>query len=427
MKKFFFTLLPALLSVPLSASNGEAHTEKLFNLVNTGDYFHFREEFLADSVNLDPLYRNYFSVWNNSLFNRPEISEAITRQLTDSTAMNCPDSLAEHALMLVFQDKLRLSRFREADSICTHLLFRYGSIMDDDEKKGVREAGDLSALLKDIDPMTVERNGDFSLDYKRDITNLIRIPVQINGHANDYVMDTGANFSAITETQAQEMGLDVRSGNFSITSSSRSSVQARMGVAKEVVIGNAKFRNVVFIVLPDNSLRFAGGLYKINGIIGLPVLAALGELHIFRKKIVFPVAQEEGPGINLGFYGNTSFIDLSFFNDHSPFIFDTGAATSVFGPVALHKFSDALYTTGHGKDKTARIGGAGGVQKVHIIRCKNVAYEGGGKSGTLKMVTVQVDGNTAAFGMFSGIAGEDILMQWNEVVINYRKMFVVFR
>jgi hypothetical protein len=56
--------------------------------------------------------------------------------------------------------------------------------------------------------------------------------------------------------------------------------KAAIGVAPFVELGSTIVRNVVFLVFDDQDLTFADG-FQIQGILGLPVIKALGASQFF--------------------------------------------------------------------------------------------------------------------------------------------------
>jgi predicted aspartyl protease len=414
----------------LHADNFPAN-KHLKALLDSGNYFQFRIEFEAIVANYgdyisQEIWSNenlYFFAWDNFLFNDSKLSNMrIDVLLSDSTRFNPSDSVRAELLQLHFQNDIRLFDYKKADSICSVLLFRYASVIDPAVLAGIRNTGQITKALVNTPPQTLERNGDLDIKYKRDIANLIRIPVTINEVTENFMFDTGANFSTISESQAKKMGVNILHADFAITSSSRSKVDSKLGVADKMEIGNMIFRNVVFLVLPDKSLKFAGGLYKIRGIVGLPVIEAMKQIEITKDLHLRSTTNYTGNHIgNLGLEGNTPFVNVNFFGQEHTYVFDTGAAGSVLGRKFYTAYKDSLSNAEEG---SSHVGGAGGVQKIQTRTAKNVHYTFGTKSGVLKTISIQLNGVTDAIGPHYGIVGEDIFMQWETMTINFDQLFV---
>jgi predicted aspartyl protease len=442
LKKVISFLFVFLFTTSLIHAEEFPVNRHLKSLLENGDYFQFRDEFekeyaaarveggdaiYADSGSTNHLREMevcYFEAWDYFLFNESVSSNIRIEEFFKYAGSSSPDSAAAEMLQLHFQNDLRLFHYKTADSICTILLFRYATVMEPQTLAGIKNGGEVTAALKNTPPQTMERNGDLEIEYKRDIAALIRIPVKVNGAEGKFVMDTGANLSTLSESQAKKMGVKILDANFGVTSSSRSSVDSKLGVADQVEIGNVTFRNVIFIILPDKSLSFLGGLYKIKGIIGLPVIAQLGEVQIEKKRIFSPATETVSDLHNFGLNGNTPFANVNFYGAWHAYIFDTGAATSILGTNFNTTYSDSLKNF---KESTSKVGGAGGVQTISILKITNLHYDFGSQKGMLKRATLQLKGNEEVFNTFYGIVGEDIFMQWETVTINFDKMFVLIK
>jgi predicted aspartyl protease len=412
---FFFLVIPGF-------SKERIQNEELIALLDSGEYFFFHDRYKSSEQTLNEIDKLVFGAYDESYFG----DAAYSNRLIDSLIFHydCSDTLAMELLSLGMENSFRLFQYENAFQYGIMLQMQYGGLMTREELENVRNFVDIAAGLKEVPPQTVVRNGDLNVKYKRDIAQLMRIPVYVNAVPGDFIVDTGANLSTVIESEAKRMRIRVLDVGLGVVSSSRSSVAAKIGIADTLAIGNAVFYHVVFIVFPDEALRFFGGLYKIKGIIGMPVLGQLGEIQITKKgRFISPLTQTNSAVRNLGFSGNTVFLNASFYGKAHPYIFDTGAGAGIFNVKFYNAYHDKLESP---KRKTSRIGGAGGIQQVEIIYFKNLPYAIGEKSGTLKRSTIQVGTNSMELGNFYGIIGEDIITQWDEIIVNFDKRFLVF-
>lgn len=100
--------------------------------------------------------------------------------------------------------------------------------------------------------------------------------MEVNSQRGEWIFDSGANYSTVTESEARRMGLAVRD----VLGYSRDFFGAkhptRLAVAGELRFGSARLHNVIFLVLADQSLFVPPLKYQIHGILGLPVMRSLG-------------------------------------------------------------------------------------------------------------------------------------------------------
>src|SRR5262249_2885068 len=101
------------------------------------------------------------------------------------------------------------------------------------------------------------------------------LPVTINGKADDFLIDTGAGQSALTEAEAKKFGLTLLPGSAPSMDSSGTGFSSRTAIAREVIIGAMRFRSVSFEVIPSD-----GPFRDVEiGIIGTPIQLALGSIR----------------------------------------------------------------------------------------------------------------------------------------------------
>lgn len=170
----------------------------------------------------------------------------------------------------------------------------------DPPSASLQQALDFFRGLSGVAPTRALASPSGHAAVKRDLAGLMRAEMTIGGVSAGTILDTGANFSAITESLAKRMGLRMLEANVSVGSSSRDAVASRLGVAEHLTIGGADFSSVVFIVLPDKDLSFANGAYTIEAILGMPVFFEMGRIGVIKVdgKEVF-VFGDEAPAVSV--------------------------------------------------------------------------------------------------------------------------------
>ncbi len=101
-------------------------------------------------------------------------------------------------------------------------------------------------------------------------------PITINEHQAQYIIDTGAAFSMVTESEAKRLGIKTVAGTpkyNGITGAGGSA--GHYGYAERVRFGDTELRNVTYMVLPDDAIDFFVKLpQEQRGVIGMPILLA---------------------------------------------------------------------------------------------------------------------------------------------------------
>lgn len=188
----------------------------------------------------------------------------------------------------------------------------------------------------------------------RDAAALPNADVAIEGQPQTAILDTGANLSLIVRSRALALGLRMLPDEVSVASPVAEETPAQLAVADNLTIGGTEFHNVVFMVLPDEALTFAEGRYKIEAIVGFPVLSRLGRVTFSSsdaaERMTFgpSVAPGEHAGeVNLLVDGLTPKILACLQPERVPIqlALDSGAQTTSLRPRFAAAFPQRLATT----------------------------------------------------------------------------------
>src|SRR5262245_535090 len=107
---------------------------------------------------------------------------------------------------------------------------------------------------------------------RHDVEGYLTLPIAVDGRTDEFIFDTGAWQSALTEREAKKLGLPVIDSGRILTDLAGNRVPFRTALAKEVTIGNMLFRNVSFAVIaPQGPMADAE-----FGIIGMPLIVGMG-------------------------------------------------------------------------------------------------------------------------------------------------------
>ena len=108
------------------------------------------------------------------------------------------------------------------------------------------------ALLGQLPDMAVTARGASQLKYEMRGDNL-SVPISINDISANFVLDTDANMSTLSESEAKRLGMSILDGAVALVGvTGEAKPGARMAVAKDFVIGKFHFKNVAFFILRDD-------------------------------------------------------------------------------------------------------------------------------------------------------------------------------
>ncbi len=198
------------------------------------------------------------------------------------------------------------------------------------------DADPLIASLRDVPPESVENLEERSIQAARNRLSSWDVPVQVNGVGTQLVFDTGANFSAVSESEARRLGLSIRDSQATVAGVTENNNPVRVACA-DLVMGGAHIRNVVFLVFTDRAMYLAPLHLRMRGFLGLSAIRALGRVGISRDgtvRIHPPEAAVDGPGEepNLFFDSLNPVVEVSHGGRRLQLVVDTGAFSSEFYP-----------------------------------------------------------------------------------------------
>ena len=353
---------------------------------------------------------------------RREDSKAIAK-LTPLAKSRAKRAVRATAYLVLSEVYLRDQRFSASYSAAhTALELSPASV-----NSASRQAMEFARAISGVKPMQLVRDAPGSLPITDEMAGLVRVPIKIDGHQGGALLDTGASFSTISASIAAHFGIKLLSHQATVGSSTRRAVGVQLGIAKRLQIGNAMFKNAVFIVVPDSALPIPPRL-KISAVIGLPVLMTLGRLEFldsdtptFRYDV-----QHSKP---VGHYDAHSNMVLSALTPlvlvHVPgsgallrMVLDTGSNMTTFTKNAM---TVAPTFFAGAKPYVLHFGGAGGsVRERRALRLPEATLIIGRHHIVLKNVIV----SSRSSATRDGVIGANILRAGKRLTIDFKAMRV---
>ena len=393
-------------------------TDGLKDLYDKRQFFDLRDR-LREAKEAEILF--YRGVVENK-FNRPDASIITLKKFIGS-----PDrdpSLVREAYTLLADNYVKTFRYAEAAKTYETILAKFADTLSERERSSYKNVLGLWKGLSGVKPQKATFRGDSQIQMKREMVGLM-VPVAVGAATEPFIFDTGANLSTTTESMAAKLGLQIIDVPFDVGSITGNTVKAKIGVAKELKLGNVTFENVAFIVFPDKALYIEQIKYQINGIIGFPVIKALKEFTLTRSlQLNIPVDPGKFTTANLAIDGLMPLIAGVYGGKRLTFAFDTGARTSSLYPPFYKAFEKEIAAAGEAT--TASITGAGGSKQVSAFKLKDLSIKFGGKTPVFKTVEVLTQETTANSRYFYGNIGRDMIDQFEKMTISFAAMSVVF-
>jgi predicted aspartyl protease len=408
-------LVVAVLVSACGRTMDDATSTELMRLYRARDYFALRDR--LSGLPEAPVTLLMRAAVEHA-FNQPDSSNTVIERLL--ARKDVPDSLRLEARRLELANDLRLYRYGEARDVAAAILAAPWAPTDSAVRADLENSRRLGDALAAVPPEALT---------SRTATTIVldggHLPVSVNGKRRSYLLDTGANLSALMRSEADALGLKVRPAGISVGTSTDMKVTADLAVADRVAIGGLSYAHVVFLILPDEMLTFPGG-FRIPGILGFPLIEPMGELRIRGDTVDVPQTVPDRPVRNLALeqfsmltpvrWNGTSFICQ----------FDTGANTTSFYEPFYRRYRDAVEAEGHAD--TARVGGAGGIRRIPVFKLPAATLALADTTVALQDVDVfrTVTKDSADNYLFCNV-GQDVVRQFRELIINLRSMSLLLR
>ncbi len=398
----------------------------LDSLLGKKGFFLLRDTIQAPEFNLSSKDSLYYYSYIDNFFNRSAASNTCIEKLMGSYSRKLSTDQKIALLKLKIDNHVKTYQYAMAHRTSIGLLNEYSTALPKDDKDDIRNTALIWKSLAAVPAQQAQIGKTTQIPFKRDIAGLLTVPVN-NGSAGDqdFVFDTGANISVITETNAVRNKLKLLNSYFAVTAITGLKIKARCGIAPLLRIGDITLNNVVFLVFPDSALSF-GTKYKIEGIIGFPVIEQLGEIRINKKGYMeVPLVAKEETFANLGLDELTPIIQLRHRNDLLPFTFDTGGQQTFLNLAFFKKYKQEIET--NGKEEYLNYGGAGGTDSVRSYEIKEVLLQIADKNVRLNNISTKTVAISPKEEIYYGNLGQDAINQFDEVIISFKYMYVALK
>jgi predicted aspartyl protease len=399
---------------------------KLDRLIESKDYPEFERELPTAQLNRND--RMYFEGLLAHYLNEPKralvLLERVLPGLSTSNRRR-----AAFALEAIAEDDFMIGRYSDATARYEELLHQYSSLLDNSEHRMAQDNHDTFALLAGAAPQSIFGGRSFTVPTRTDPLGDVEVPLAIGRNSEWWIFDTGANISNVTVSTAKRLGLKI-SKERAQTQGGATGVEVPLSTAiiPELRFGRALIRNVVVLVMDDKELNVDLGpkrQYQIQGILGFPVLAALGSFTF--KGDMMQIGPTDTSSVGQGhLYVDelTPLIAADSFGATLLFQFDTGNAVADLTARYLNRFPQQF--VGLKKDK-AEFSGAGGASAVPIYHLPALELAVGSETVRLTNVTLFAGDRGEFLDKLYGNLGQGLLRQFRSYTINFAKMRLLLK
>ena len=372
---------------------------------------------------MEPEQGEYFAgVLANRAGRIPE-SIRLLKSVLPSIRTSHPDRTAV-ALQALADDYIKNFQYGDAAQVYDDLLTHFSSQLGPDELKGAKDDVGLARILREAPAQTVTWDGAVRLKTERNPLNSMNVDLTVNGVQGPWLLDTGANFSVVSKSFAERLGLKFLPG-VTQTQAGLTGIEnpLRVALLPTLRMGGATLHNVVVLVLDDANLNINLGkqAYQINGIIGYPVFQALRTITFLHDGEFEAGDEARAAGIGARMYMNylTPIVECKVEGRDLPFSFDTGADSTDLLVRYYQRFHSA--SKGWKRSKTMSAG-AGGVVKQEIYIQPHVRLGIGDKTVTLERVPIHTSATGTDIADLYGNLGQDVVANFESFTLDFSTM-----
>ncbi len=376
------------------------------------DFFGLRAMMAADP-RPDSEQKRFYQAAVLTAFNQPAAANKLIEGMLDS---NIDTALMPFLLQMRMQNEQRLYDYAGA-------LDAERTLIDFYERKGdprladAQNSAKLLGALSGVAAQKATRSGDSHIIEADDGKLGYCIPVTV-GTDPCYILDSGANYSTLTRSEAERLKLKIIPAGVQVASSNGTLVSADVAVAPSLLLGNVQYGNVVFLVMPDSALTFPG--FTIPGILGYPVFVGLGAVTVRRGHVIDVAKAAPSRRVDDIALDGNDILTQVMVGDHSVLCrVDTGADRTVFYKSYYDQYKDEVDKAG--KAHSVRSGGAGGIKTRASVRLPVMDITVAGRPVKLRNVDVFTEKSVGEDYLQCNL-GQDAFKDYRSYTINLAAM-----
>ena len=430
------TILLSLIPLTLSAQNAD---QRINELLGSEDWFALNREYskVKDSVQSDVL-KSMTETMLAAYFNRPGELGGKLKTLIDNHSEEIGLQNVCNMLMLGAIAEGSNGHYALAADMVKSVIDRIIAVGGSIEGTGIDGTYEYFNAVRDLPAPSISmRRKSVKMPFSiKDIpasestseemkqkmagkSNVMWLPVSINGKKYEFILDTGASYSALSKSFAEEIGAEYVHDTIDLHGANHSGgTRTQRALIKNMTIGEMEVNNILAYVLNDNQLDT---LIRTDAILGMDFLKLARNISIDFKRstVTFGHTDRKSNGYIPNLYiepNNTLCLSANINNEPQNLKLDTGCTLTDLSYIwyCAHKNS-----TSNLEESNVLLGTYGSTVKKELLSMPEVSFEVDGKEAIVHNVLIHTapDGN-----QHSGTVGLELLRKFSNVNINLRDM-----
>jgi predicted aspartyl protease len=393
-----------LLVLLVGASLAGAAAADWKGLVKREDWFGLR-----DAASVQPAPSFYAGAIAAAFDRRADAMRILATVIAGAPASHQADMAREWLIDVHF----RSGHYRSALDELKLLLDRHPRV------RSLLEARSLFTALAQQGDMEVVTRAPARSSWHIEQGNMF-VPVVVNGVSGDYILDSGANTSLLSVTEAQRLGLKLQAGEGTGKDYVGNHLAFQAAIAPELRLGPIVLHNVPFGVVPDKQEPFVDLPEGKRGVLGISILLAVETWRWSKDGTIemgFASAGYVKGRENLAFDGSTPLVLAEFAHTLLTFHLDTGAGHTDLWPAFARRYPAGLSRSG--KSKIASVGGS---RDISAAKLGTFDLLIDGRQLQLHDVIVLLKPPGSSRRPYYGNLGIDLLQQAQRVTLDFTAM-----
>jgi Kef-type K+ transport system membrane component KefB len=350
--------------------------------------------------------------------------------LVDSMPRGFSRSHAADAADALGDSYARVFRYRESAATYRRALRMRGVALDTATRSSFTRRAEVADALANVPPQRIRWTAEASTSPVPNDSVAFAAVALINDAKPRARLgiDAGARFTIIDSTTASSHRVRILKDSVRTAVGGRM-ITAQLGVIRTLDIGTAHLANVVVVVAPDDSLQLIYMRYPVSGIIGLPVLSALGSFTFMQDghiALSSPGADNDSSTVpNMMLADGAAAVKASYDTTRIALLLDSRAPRTLLYPSFLREFPSATRSA----NLTTYVGTeyGGGVTSMPSYLIPSITVGINGRPVKIGSIHALMRDSDFRAQFYAGALGQDALQTADRVTLDFTAMTLRLR
>lgn len=423
MKRIITIIATLLLSS--SAIFAQEADKKVGELLNTSNWFELERVYPVVKDDMQtPMLKLMAEVMLASNFNRPaELHEKLQKLIAEHQAELGFGNVCNMTVMGAMIEGYE-GNYAVAADMVKAIADAVKSANSSLEGTGLSELLAYYEAVREYPAPILERPAEDVKIALTEKSGLMWIPVVVNGKTYDFILDTGASFTMISQDLAKDMGAQIISNPVFVRGGESPGGYGQRAFIENMNLGPVSLKNIIAFVSENPS---DDDPLKVDAVLGMDFIKRAGEIQIDLSTMTLTIpVQRTLPlyGRNIILEVNIPIVEAADVNGNKyTFILDTGASEDNLSDLWFSKNAEIAAKL---PTLNQRTWGHGGIVQNQIVKIPEYKLIIDNASADFKEIPAILPANGTASSTRDGRLGMGLLRQFKKAIFNFEDMFVAF-